>query len=248
MARIIRKKSASGIYHIVFRGINKQVIFNDEQDYRKIKEILGKAKEISKFELYGYCLMSNHVHLLLKAEEEDIGQIMKRIEVRYVQYYNWKYSRGGHLFQDRYKSEPVETDEYLTTVLRYIHQNPVKANITKDLTAYGHSSYSEYIGKSDINIADTKLVMELIGQDNFTEFHKGSDEKNYLDESAKSEKLSDQRAWDIISSISKCKTIEDFQRHEIQNQLGYIKIARTKGLSIRQISRLTGVSVGLVRK
>ena len=74
--------------------------------------------------------MSNHIHLLLKEGEEDLGTLFKRIGASYVYWYNWKYNRTGHLFQDHFKSEPVEDDTYLLTVLRYIHQNPLKAGIT----------------------------------------------------------------------------------------------------------------------
>jgi len=106
--RQARKKSASGIYHIVLRGINQQVIFEDEEDNNKFIETIKTYKAISGYKIYAYCLMSNHVHLLLKVEKEDLDLIIKRIAGSYVYWYNWKYHRRGHLFQDRFKSEPVE--------------------------------------------------------------------------------------------------------------------------------------------
>ena len=127
MPRTARTKSESGIYHVMLRGINQQVIFKDEEDNRKFLEVLNDCKAVSGYKLFAYCLMGNHIHLLIKVEKEDLEQIFKRIGGRFVYWYNGKYSRGGHLFQDRYKSEPVETDEYFLAVLRYIHQNPVKA-------------------------------------------------------------------------------------------------------------------------
>lgn len=108
MPRQARKKSASGIYHIVLRGINQQVIFEDEEDNNKFIETIKTYKAISGYKIYAYCLMSNHVHLLLKVEKEDLDLIIKRIAGSYVYWYNWKYHRRGHLFQDRFKSEPVE--------------------------------------------------------------------------------------------------------------------------------------------
>ncbi len=107
-------------------------MFEDDEDYIKYLDVLRECKEISGYKLYGYCLMGNHLHLLLKTGKEDLEQIFKRIGARYVYWYNFKYGRSGHLFQDRYKSEPVETDSYIVTVLRYIHQNPVKAGICSD--------------------------------------------------------------------------------------------------------------------
>ncbi|NMD72658.1 transposase, partial [Bacillus sp. DNRA2] len=101
MPRKARKRSSSGVYHIMLRGINRQTIFEDDEDRRKFLETLKKYRDISKYELYGYCLMDNHVHLLMKESEETISDAIKRISSSYVHWYNMKYERCGHLFQDR---------------------------------------------------------------------------------------------------------------------------------------------------
>ena len=150
MPRQARKKSQTGIYHIMLRGINGHQIFVDSEDYEKFLEILKDCKAISEFEIFAYCLMSNHIHLLLKEVKEPIEQIMKRIATRFVYWYNIKYQRAGHLFQDRFKSEPVENDEYFLTVIRYIHQNPVKAGICKKPQDYNYSSYNEFFRKETL--------------------------------------------------------------------------------------------------
>ena len=134
----------------MLRGINKQLIFEDEEDYDCFLEILRECKELCNFKIYAYCLMGNHVHLLIKAQENNLETIFKRIAGRYVYYYNVKYQRVGHLFQDRFKSEPVEDDAYLLTVLRYIHQNPVKAKLCKKVEEYCYSSIGEYLCNSEI--------------------------------------------------------------------------------------------------
>ncbi len=94
--------------------------------------------------MYAYCLMGNHVHLLMRTDENDepMGQIFRRICAQYVYWYNGKYERVGHLFQDRFRSEPIENDAYLLSVLRYIHQNPVKAGMVHDMADYPYSSYA----------------------------------------------------------------------------------------------------------
>ena len=145
MPRKARKKSESGIYHIILRGQNRQMIFKDDEDKEKFLQTLEECKRKSGFKLYGYCLMGNHIHLLLHELKDETGMIMRRIGAGYVYWYNWKYRRCGHLFQDRYKSEAVETDEYFMTVLRYIHRNPVKAGLVKRMSDYKWSSYNEYI-------------------------------------------------------------------------------------------------------
>ena len=141
MARQSREKSETGIYHVMIRGIDKRNIFLDKEDKIKFLEKLIQAKEAAKFKLYAYCLMDNHVHLLIQ-ESEEIGTSIKRLTVGYVQWHNNKYARTGHLFQNRYMSEVVETEEYLISVLRYIHQNPVKAKMVKNCTNYLWSSYN----------------------------------------------------------------------------------------------------------
>lgn len=145
MPRTARKRSSTGIYHIMLRGLDRRNIFLDEEDKIKFMEKIMLAKERGHFELYGYCLMDNHVHLLLKENNEDIGTSIKRITVGYVVWHNKKYGRIGHLFQNRYMSEPVETESYFLTVLRYIHQNPVKAGLVKKAEKYSWSSFQEYI-------------------------------------------------------------------------------------------------------
>lgn len=143
MARQARVKSETGIYHIMHRGIDKRNIFIDDEDKMMFIKGLLRAKRVGKFELYAYCLMSNHVHLLMR-EKESIGKSMQRIAVSYVTWHNNKHGRTGHLFQNRYLSEPVETEAYFVTVLRYIHQNPIKAGLVKMVKDYPWSSYREY--------------------------------------------------------------------------------------------------------
>ena len=93
--------------------------------------------------LYAYCLMSNHIHLLIREREDTIGMAIKRIASSYVYYYNHKYSRDGHLFRERFKSEPVNDMAYFVTLLRYIHQNPVKAGMVPEVKVYEFSSWGE---------------------------------------------------------------------------------------------------------
>lgn len=246
MPRQARRKSESGVYHIMLRGINKQVIFGDEEDNLKFLETLKKYKAISGYKLFAYCLMSNHVHLLLKVEKEDIDLIIKRIASSYVYWYNWKYKRNGHLFQDRFKSEAVEDDSYFLTVVRYIHQNPLKAGVCKSIDGYNFSSYNEYVKKADL--VDTDFCLGIIEKEQFVEFNNEYNEDVCLEIEKDNFRLTDDEAREIIFKISKCRTITQFQNLKIDKRDKYLKLLRNNGLSIRQISRLTGIGFNIVRK
>lgn len=250
MPRNARKKSNFRIYHIILRGINKQKIFEDNEDSFYFLEKLKTYKEISGYEIYAYCLMSNHIHLLMKEEEEPLSTVFRRIGASYVYWYNWKYSRVGHLFQDRFRSEPVETDEYFLTVMRYIHQNPLKAGIVKEIQEYLWTSYREYSQKPFI--CNTKFALNMFSGDTdkalktWIEFNqvKNNDRCLEYDDGAR---LNDAGAAALIESVANVKNPGDIQTYEKQKRNEIIKLLKEKGLSIRQIERLTGVSFGAIR-
>ena len=110
MARCAREKSESNIYHVMLRGIDRQGIFLDDEDDLRFLSVIRQCHELSGFRLFAYCLMGNHVHMLLQTEREPIDLVMKRIGPRYSVWFNSKYGRVGHLFQDRYKSEAIHDD------------------------------------------------------------------------------------------------------------------------------------------
>ena len=247
MPRQARKKSESGIYHVMLRGINQQQIFEDTEDCEKFIQILKECKAVSDFKIFAYCLMHNHIHILIKPEKEPLEQVFKRIGARYVYWYNIKYQRVGHLFQDRFKSEPVEDDSYFLTVLRYIHQNPVKAGICKKVEDYKYSSYQEYIAKPWL--VDTDFVFDMISKKEFVRYNNEANFDKCLEiDDAPKVRVTDEQAKRIIKKVSKCENLAEFQKLDSKSRDEYIAIFKQKGLSIRQISRLTGISFGIVRK
>jgi REP element-mobilizing transposase RayT len=250
MPRSARQKSGSGIYHTVLRGINKQTIFEDNEDRRIFLERLITYKEISRYEIYAYCLMSNHIHLLLKEGDEDLSTVFRRIGASYVYWYNKKYNRVGHLFQDRYRSEQVETDEYLLTAMRYIHQNPTKAGIVKEIHEFPWSSYREYTHEPVI--CDTEFVFRLFSKDAqealrlWTAFSQESNTDRCLEYDSGG-RLNDLEAAQIIKTIANVEKTGDVKALERLRRNEVIKLLRKKGLSIRQIERLTGLSFAIIR-
>jgi len=252
MPRAARKKSETGIYHIMLRGINRQNIFEDEEDNERFLQILQECKAVSGFKLFAYCLMGNHIHLLLKVENEGLEQIFRRIGARFVYWYNWKYKRTGHLFQDRFKSEPIENESYLLTVLRYIHQNPLKASLCKSVDAYKWSSYKTYLNGN--GITDIEFSLSIFDEDKqreleqFINFHKEESEAQCLELDEETYPLTDDEARKIIMKVCGAKNATNFQGLDIKKRDKALQSLKENGLSIRQIARLTGVSFGIARK
>ena len=243
MPRKAREKSKTGIYHIMIRGINQQQIFQDDEDNEKFLEVLKDYKVACGFELYGYCLMGNHVHLLIRAVNDKLDRIFKKIGARYVYWYNRKYKRSGHLFQDRFLSEPVEDKEYFLAVLRYIHQNPVKATLASTVDGYRWSSYNEYVGKC--KLVDTALVSKIMSSEKFEKFNKAENSDCCLE---KAIHLNDDDAKGIMRRLFDFDTVEKFQQLDFQERNICINKLREEGISVRQISRLTGFSRGIVER
>lgn len=240
MPRKAREKSNLCIYHVILRGINKQIIFEDEYDYSQFIGILKYYKKRCGFRLYAYCIMNNHVHLLIENTTDDLEIIMKKIEVKFVRWYNQKYQRTGHLFQDRFKSEPVNDMRYFQTVFRYIHWNPLRAGLETALGSYLWSSYNEYADLDD-SFVDVDKVLDLFSdhKECMDYLHTDSDEKcmEYAPH-----RLSDLEALDIIRKNTYCDSPSDFQRLEISVRNRYLNVLFEAGISIRQLGRLTGLS------
>ncbi len=247
MARQKRLMSETGIYHIMLSGINKQQVFHDTDDYQKFISILGICKGISGFKIHAYCIMNNHVHLLIQTEVEPLDIALKRMGNRFVYWYNIKYKRSGNIFQGRYKSIPVNDDQYFVSVLRYIHQNPVKAGIVKKCEDYQFSSYNAYLHTAPL--VDTEFTLSLMSIDEFKRYHGEANTDYHLDiPETETIHLNDDEAMRIVEECTKCKNIYDFQKMPRDMQFAYAHLLKGKGLSIRQISRLTGLSRGFVER
>ncbi|MEA1960456.1 MAG: transposase [Bacillota bacterium] len=254
MPRQARKASSTGIYHIMLRGINRQDIFHDAEDKMRFIETMVKYRAICEYEVYGYCLMSNHIHLLIKEGKETISQAIKRIGVSYVYWYNLKYDRYGHLFQDRFKSERVEDDKYLLVVLRYIHHNPVKAGMVKEAGDYRWSSYTEYINQKGI-LTETDFILSIFNPDRnkavkiFEEFTMEGNEDSCLDGGERRKKqLSDEVARKLITKLVKSDNIQILQQMDKNERDIIIRELKDNGASIRQLSRITGLGRRIIEK
>ena len=163
MPRSKRMLYDGAVYHIVQRGHNKDRLFRKIQDYKVFKEIIRKYKRQFIFDIYHYCLMSNHIHFLLKIiKGGDLPRILQGITQSYSFYYRKTYNYSGYVYQNRYKSFLIEDGAYLLECGRYIERNPLRAGIVKDLSQYCWSSYNFYAkGRFDDIITTNPLYRTL---------------------------------------------------------------------------------------
>jgi REP element-mobilizing transposase RayT len=245
MSRVSRKLSSTGIYHVLIRGINQQRIFEDDEDCLRFLDDLRAAKDRSGACVLAYCLMGNHVHLVVGQGDETLGQTMKRLSVRYVAWFNMKYARVGHLFQDRFKSEAIETDPYLITVLHYLYQNPVKAGLCKRSQDYRWSS-RRLLGRAD-DLINTDRLAKLCDIEDLLRTEEEDADAHVLEagEDPRHGKT-DAEVMRDMRSVSGADTVSEFLRLDKGQQSLAVRAMLKKGASIRQAARITGLSKGLV--
>jgi len=249
MPRAARRLSGTNLYHVMLRGNEQRQIFRDEEDNLQFIRMLDALKVESGFHIYAYCLMGNHVHLLIRTGEngEPLSMIFRRLGTRYVFWYNGKYRRVGHLFQDRYRSEVVEDDSYMLSALRYIHRNPVKAGIARDMAEHPYSSYREYLEPKAGQLTDIEFINGMMDREGFIAFHEQPDDAKIMDIKPVRPRLSDEQAKRIIEKASGCGSVEEFQSLSREKRMSALKELKVKNISYRQLSRLTGESVGMIQ-
>ncbi len=163
MARLSRLVVPNQPHHVVQRGIDRQPIFRDPEDYRVFLQWLREAARQYKVALHAYVLMTNHLHLLVSpADVTGLGRMMQWVGRYYVPYFNHKYGRTGTLWQGRYKATVIDSERYFLICSRYIELNPLRANLVADAARYPWSSYAHHIGiAADPFIVDHPLYWAL---------------------------------------------------------------------------------------
>ena len=177
MPRIFRILPETGIFHILTRGNNRQAVFQDNNDYQKYLKLVGQYKKEHHFFLYHYCLIPNHVHIILETTlETNLAKLMKQLNLRYMYHYKRRYSYDGHLWQGRFKSLLIDRDEYLIACGRYIELNPVRAGIVENPMKYKWSSYNYYAYGEKNFLVDRDPLYNGLGKDEIErqiEYRKG---------------------------------------------------------------------------
>lgn len=248
MVRVPRQRSSSGIYHVTQRGSGRQLIFEDDADRRLYLGLCERFLTEAGIGTLAWCLMDNHVHLLLEDEEDVLSRAMQRLATTYARHYNDRTGHVGHLFQERFGSSPVETESHLLEAVRYIHNNPEAAGECA-AEKYEWSSYRDYMRmrSEPILTVRTEVVMGLLGEPiDFAEFVAASREGAYRPPGGL--RVSNEEAGRIArhalggADPAVVKTLAAAGRNEA------LLVLKEAGLSIRQIERLTGVGRGTVSR
>ena len=229
MSRKPRIHYKGAFYHVIVRGNNHAYIFNNRENKEEYKKIVSKYKKKYRFKLYAYCMMDNHVHMLIEVSDVPLSKIMQGIQQVFTQRYNRRNKSTGHVFEQRYKSYLCNRDEYLFQLIRYVHQNPVRSKLNDGID-YEWSSHKEYIGNSELADVDFPLSM-------FSD-KKNKAIKRYLDfigeletKEIKSMDFQEDKTLEITQNIEKKHKIAKEELIGIIEEVTKIKIDEIKGNS-----------------
>lgn len=237
MPRQARRISQSGYYHVMLRRAGKQFLFEDDADRRAFVSFLVGVCGDSSIDVVAWCLMDNHIHLVLLDKDGLLSTAVKRMAILYAQRFNRRTGHVGHVFQNRFASKPVESDAYLLDVVRYVHNNPVAAGLGS-VRDYPWSSYSEYVS-SVPGFVKTGVVLDMIGgSEQFNQFLEDRTRHDPGASIMRAKTDDEVRAiawWAVGSVVDKVGELPKPERDHVLRSLA------EAGLSTRQIVRLTGI-------
>ena len=241
------------VYHVMLRGNDRQDIFYDNQDYMKFLKLIKITKEKYQCEIYEYCLMANHVHMIIFDCKDTLSKAIQSLAISYSLYFAKKYKKEGHLFQGRFLSKSVETRKYLFTLCRYIHQNPLKANIART-EEYKWSSYNEFL--FDSKIINPNPILSMFGQTkkearkNFIIYH--NRKVNLINEEVEYEfvyRLTDEQVKNKILQILKIDDVRIVRTYDKETRDAILKKLKIiKGTSKAQLARVLGLNKKIVER
>ena len=232
MARKPRIEFEGGFYHVITRGNQRQKVFLEEEDFLKYLKFLSDYKDRYGFWIYAYVLMSTHVHLLIETGQVPLSKIFQGINQRFTMYYNWRYGTIGHLFQGRYKAILCDKNSYLLSLVKYLHNNPVRAGVVRQPEEYQWSSHREYLGMNKKGLVDTELVLGMFSED----LKRGR--RLYREYMGKEEKISKEEFYRTVDQrVLGDETFVERVREKVENRP--LTGKRRHGVSLGEIARGT---------
>lgn len=271
LGRRYRIEYEGAIYHVIQRGNNKEFIFNKDEDKEILLNDIFEKKNGMGVRLISYVIMSNHFHLVLQTMSEPLSRFMHRINNKYSKYYNKQYCKSGHVFEGRYKSIPVQNENYLLTLIRYVHQNPQRAGICENIQDYMWSS--DYCYRNNINEhVDIEILLDTISTDrktairqyikhmqevedfDYTNINKIGDESFNLivekKEQVNNRKRLNEILMDACSNLEEYELIKQGSRKRCLTQIkkSYIKSALALNYTLKEIGNNIKLSDAAVYK
>jgi REP element-mobilizing transposase RayT len=161
MARKPRLHYPGAVYHVILRGNGKQDVFFEDQDRYRFYLLLQEGVERYRHRVHAFCLMTNHIHLVVQIADIPLSRIMQNLSFRYTRWVNWRHDRSGHLFQGRYKAVLVDGDSYLLELVRYVHLNPVRAKMVPTPEDYPWTSQRAYCGRETLPWLATEPTLAM---------------------------------------------------------------------------------------
>ena len=232
-----------GNYHIVNRGVDKRVIYKNEEDFHCFLELLCSASLVYEVKVHSYVLMSNHYHLLIETSKDNLSKYMKHINASYAIYFNKKYKRSGHLWQGRFKSWYVTDEAYLYALVAYIEYNPIKAKMIKKLGQYKYSSYLAF--------SEQEEVIECLKESFVFKMYENVNERLEFIEYAHDERVLGEikKASSLVIGPRKDKQLDTkriekdlLKANDLEERNSVIYEANKEGFSQHRLAIITGVS------
>jgi len=225
MARKPRIHYDGALYHVIVRGNNRAYIFRNKDNKEEYKKIVSKYKKRYRFKLYAYCIMNNHAHLLIEVEAIPLSKIMQGIQQVFTQHYNRRNRTTGHVFEQRYKSFLCDKEVYLLSLIRYLHQNPVRSNLKNGIN-YPWSSHQEYLGNP--GLTDVDFPLSLFAP------HKNKAKKRYLTfmdeiEAKEVKSMIKEEKTEVVKNIEERHKMEKEALIKIIEEVTEIKMDKMKG-------------------
>jgi len=245
MARKPRIHYEGALYHVIVRGNNRACIFKSGENKEEYKKIVLNYKKRYRFKLYAYCIMDNHAHLLIEVDDIPLSKIMQGIQQVFTQHYNRKNRTTGHVFEQRYKSYLCDRDAYLLSLIRYIHQNPVRSKLTGGLN-YQWSSHREYIGNP--GFTDLNFPLSLFAH------HKNKAVKRYLTfmdemETEEVKSMIKEEITEVVKNIEERHIIAREALIKIIEEVTEIKMDKIKGnIKSKRISDIRKLYIKNLKK
>ena len=244
MPRGPRELWEQGFYHVIMRGAGKQVRFEDGRDYEAFLQMLRRALERFSLSVMAWCLMSNHVHLLVDDAKGELSGFAHLVSTTYARHFNERWGHVGHVFSSRFTSVAIGSDEQLLATMRYIHQNPSRAGMAAS-QEYAWSSYSEYVG--DAGICETGMVLDLLGGvAGFCEYVNDAAAAPYYPRT--SVRVPDEDAIEAAAAAIWPERLDGLKTMSPEARATHLRRLGEAGLSVRQIGRLTGLGRYAIEK